>query len=103
MQLTGTQIRTARDQLQWSVETLAREAKLEARLVEQAEAEDGTPQIDRASLTMLRMALEEGGIVFGTEGAGGGVRLRGGSRGQSGLREVHPEDEVRGGHEVPEA
>ena len=76
------QCRAARGLLQWNQVDLAREAKVSVVTVRNFENEKTVPQ--RASLDVIRRALEKAGVEFIEENGGGaGVRLRKRSRSKS--------------------
>ncbi len=74
---TGAQIRAARALVRWTVEDLAREAKVGVMTVRRAEADDGPVKTLPNNLAAIRAALEAAGVEFIPEnGSGAGVRLR---------------------------
>ena len=73
--ITAAQCRAARGLLQWSQQKLAKEAGVGVVTVIQLENEAGQPR--RATMQVLRNALEAAGVEFIDENGGGpGVRLR---------------------------
>jgi len=75
--LTGVQIRAARAILKWTVEDLAKAAKVGLQTVRRAEAQDGAVKMLRNNEAAIRAALESAGVEFIPEdGGGAGVRLR---------------------------
>jgi transcriptional regulator with XRE-family HTH domain len=77
--LTAAQCRAARGLLDWSQLDLAKKAGVGIVTVRQLEASTHEPR--RATLDVVRRALEAGGVEFIDENGGGaGVRLRKPSR-----------------------
>jgi transcriptional regulator with XRE-family HTH domain len=73
--ITPAQCRAARALLEWSQQDLATYAAVGIVTVHQLEA--GLSQPRRATLDVIRRALEAGGVEFIDENGGGpGVRLR---------------------------
>ena len=73
--ITATQCRAARALLDWSQQELADSAGVGIVTVRQLEA--GNTQPRRATLEVVRRALESAGVEFIDENGGGpGVRLR---------------------------
>lgn len=73
--VTSEQCRAARGLLDWSQQELATRAEIGIVTVRQLEA--GTIEPRRATLAVVRQALEAGGVEFIDENGGGaGVRLR---------------------------
>lgn len=73
--MTPAQCRAARGLIRWTQDDLAEKAQVSVVTVRNFENEKSAPQ--RASLDVLRRALEAAGIVFIPENGGGaGVRLR---------------------------
>jgi transcriptional regulator with XRE-family HTH domain len=73
--ITPAQCRAARGLLQWSQQDLAGKAGVGVITVHQLEAAISQPR--RATLDVIRRALEAGGVEFIDENGGGpGVRLR---------------------------
>jgi transcriptional regulator with XRE-family HTH domain len=73
--ITPAQCRAARALISWSQEDLAREARIGVVTVHQLEA--GISQPRRATIDVIRRALEFAGVEFIDENGGGaGVRLR---------------------------
>jgi transcriptional regulator with XRE-family HTH domain len=71
--LTSAQCRAARGLLDWSQQYLAHKAGVGIVTVRQFEA--GKGEARRATLAVIRLALEAGGVEF-TNGDQPGVRLR---------------------------
>jgi transcriptional regulator with XRE-family HTH domain len=77
--ITAAQCRAARGLLDWSQLDLAKQAGVGIVTVRQLEASTHEPR--RATLDVVRRALEAGGVEFIDENGGGaGVRLRKPSR-----------------------
>jgi hypothetical protein len=75
--LTGAQMRAARALIRWTVEDLAKAAKVGVMTVRRAEASDGPPSMMANNLAAIRAALEAAGVIFVEEnGEGPGVRLK---------------------------
>jgi transcriptional regulator with XRE-family HTH domain len=73
--ITSAQCRAARGLLGWSQQTLADRASVGIMTVHQLEKEGTQPR--RATLDVIRRALEAAGVEFIDENSGGpGVRLR---------------------------
>jgi transcriptional regulator with XRE-family HTH domain len=73
--ITPAQCRAARGLLDWSQQTLADRAGVGIVTIRQLEGENQQPR--RATLAVVRTALETAGIEFIDENGGGaGVRLR---------------------------
>jgi transcriptional regulator with XRE-family HTH domain len=73
--ITSAQCRAARGLLGWSQQTLADRAKVGIMTIHQLEKEGSQPR--RATLDVVRRALEGAGVEFIDENGGGpGVRLR---------------------------
>lgn len=73
--MTPAQCRAARGLLSWNQDELAKAARVSVVTVRNFENEKSTPQ--RASLEVIRSALEAAGVDFIAENGGGpGVRLR---------------------------
>jgi transcriptional regulator with XRE-family HTH domain len=73
--LTAAQCRAARGLLDWSQQGLAEKARVGIVTIRQLEA--GVTEPRRATLDVVRRALEAAGIEFIDENGGGpGVRLR---------------------------
>jgi transcriptional regulator with XRE-family HTH domain len=73
--ITPSQCRAARGLLGWSQQTLADRARVGIMTVHQLEKEGTQPR--RATLDVIRRALEAAGVGFIDENGGGpGVRLR---------------------------
>jgi transcriptional regulator with XRE-family HTH domain len=73
--ITPAQCRAARALIQWSQQELAARAKVGVVTIIQLENEAGQPR--RATLQVIRTALEAAGVEFIEENGGGpGVRLR---------------------------
>ena len=73
MTLTGSQCKAARNLLKWTIDDLARAAKLSE--IDIARFEDGMPRMRFIGAALIRRALETAGVEF-TDGGGSGVRLR---------------------------
>jgi transcriptional regulator with XRE-family HTH domain len=79
--VTAPQCRAARGLLDWSQQELAESAGVGVVTVRQLEA--GTHEPRRATLDVIRRALESAGVEFIDENGGGpGVRLRKRQRGK---------------------
>lgn len=75
--LTGAQMRAARALVRWTVEDLAKAARVGVMTVRRAEAIDGPTTMLTNNLAAIRAALEGAGVIFVEEnGEGPGVRLR---------------------------
>jgi transcriptional regulator with XRE-family HTH domain len=73
--ITSAQCRAARGLLDWSQQELAQKAGVGVVTVRQLEADTHEPR--RATLDVVRRALESAGVEFIDENGGGaGVRLR---------------------------
>ena len=73
--ITPSQCRAARGLLDWSQQELAKRAQVGVVTVRQLEADAHEPR--RATLDVIRRALEAAGVEFIDENGGGpGVRLR---------------------------
>jgi ribosome-binding protein aMBF1 (putative translation factor) len=81
--ITGTQIRSARAALRWSVQRLAEAAGVGTQTIKRFEVADGIPQSRTQTLLDVKTALEAAGIEFtGTPEDSPGIRLQ--SRQKSG-------------------
>ena len=75
--VTGTQIRSARAALRWTIEVLAERSGLGVRTIKRFEGFDGIPPSRTSTLGELKTALEAAGIEFiGTPEDGPGIRVR---------------------------
>ena len=75
MTITPEQCRAARGLLDWSQQDLAEKARVGVVTVRQLEADTHEPR--RATLDVIRRALEAAGVEFIDENGGGpGVRLK---------------------------
>ena len=75
MTITAAQSRAARGLLGWSQQELAERAAVGVVTVYQLESGKAAPR--RATLTVIRQALEAAGVIFiDANGEGPGVRLR---------------------------
>jgi transcriptional regulator with XRE-family HTH domain len=75
MSITAAQSRAARGLLGWSQQDLAERAAVGVATVYQLESAKSAPR--RATLTVIRQALEAAGVIFiESNGEGPGVRLR---------------------------
>jgi transcriptional regulator with XRE-family HTH domain len=75
--ITGTQIRSARAALRWTIEELAEKSGLGVRTIKRFEQFDGFPQSRTSTLVQLKTAFEAAGIDFiGTADDSPGIRLR---------------------------
>jgi transcriptional regulator with XRE-family HTH domain len=75
MTVTPAQSRAARGLLGWSQQDLADKAAVGIATVYQLESGKSAPR--RATLTVIRLALEAAGVIFiDANGEGPGVRLR---------------------------
>jgi transcriptional regulator with XRE-family HTH domain len=73
--MTPAQCRAARGLLRWTQPDLAKASGVSDVTVRKFENEQATPQ--RASLQVMRQAIEAAGVIFVAEnGEGPGVRLR---------------------------
>jgi hypothetical protein len=73
--LTAAQCRAARALIEWSVDTLAQASRIDAKTIADFEARYRAP--DEDAKRSIRVALEEGGVIFIAENGGGaGVRLK---------------------------
>lgn len=74
--ITGTQIRSARHALRWSVSDLAQEASVSISTIKRIEVEDGIPTATKNNLHALKYALETAGIEFiGSPEDAPGIRI----------------------------
>jgi ribosome-binding protein aMBF1 (putative translation factor) len=74
--ITGTQIRSARAALRWSVQHLAEAAGVGTQTIKRFEVVDAIPQSRTQTLLDVKAALEAAGIEFiGTAEEGPGIRL----------------------------
>ena len=79
--ISPEQCRAARALLDWSQDQLSKRASVGIVTVRQLEA--GTHEPRRATLDVIRRALEDAGVEFIDENGGGpGVRLRKSSKGK---------------------
>ena len=62
--ITGTQIRSARAALGWSIEVLAEVSSISPRTIKRMEAVDGIPGSTLANLNAIKLALENASIEF---------------------------------------
>lgn len=77
--ITGAQIRAARAIVRWTVDDLAKAARVGVMTVRRAEAVDGEPSLLANNASAIRAALESAGIEFlDGPGGGAGVRLKNG-------------------------
>ena len=67
--ITGMQIRAGRAILRLSANELAEIARVGRTTILRAEAIDGTPSTTAANLHAIRQALEDKGIIFGSDGS----------------------------------
>jgi transcriptional regulator with XRE-family HTH domain len=75
MSITAAQSRAARGLLGWSQQQLAERAAVGVVTVYQLESGKSAPR--RATMTVIRQALEAAGVIFiESNGEGPGVRLR---------------------------
>ena len=73
--MTGAQCKAARALLGWSIETLAQVSKVGQNTISKFETGKTAPR--RSTVTVLRLALETGGIEFiESNGKGEGLRLK---------------------------
>jgi len=80
--LTGAQIRAARAIIRWTVEDLAKAAKVGFQTVRRGEATDGPVKMMTNNEAAIRAALEAAGVEFiDANGGGPGVRLKGNAAG----------------------
>jgi ribosome-binding protein aMBF1 (putative translation factor) len=74
--ITGTQIRSARAALRWSVQELADRAGISIQTIKRFEVVDGIPASRSATLLEIKAALESAGIEFiGTPSDRPGIRF----------------------------
>ncbi len=74
--ITGTQIRSARAALRWSVQELADRAGVSIQTIKRFEVADGIPASRSATLLDIKAALEAAGIDFiGTPSDRPGIRF----------------------------
>jgi hypothetical protein len=74
--LTCDQIRMSRAALGWSIATLSRKSSVSVSTIKRLETEGGLNKATQANLRLIRSTLEEAGIEFIGDAAGGpGVRL----------------------------
>jgi transcriptional regulator with XRE-family HTH domain len=74
--ITGTQIRSARAALRWTIEELAEKSGLGVRTIKRFEQFDGFPQSRTSTLVQLKTAFEAAGIDFiGTPEDRPGIRV----------------------------
>lgn len=77
MRLTGAQLRAARGLLNISVLELAARTGLAVNTIRRAEATNGEITVTHGNATLIRIALEEAGVIFiEPDELGPGVRLR---------------------------
>ncbi|MBM3653803.1 MAG: transcriptional regulator [Alphaproteobacteria bacterium] len=75
--LTGAQIRAGRALVRWTLDDLAKAAKVGLQTVRRAEASDGEVKMLANNEAAIRTALEAAGVEFIDENGGGpGVRLK---------------------------
>ena len=75
--ISGTQIRSARAALRWTIEELAKKSGLGLRTIKRFEAVDGVPPSRTQTLIEIKLAFEAAGIEFiGTPDDGPGIRVR---------------------------
>jgi hypothetical protein len=73
--ITAAQGRAARALIEWSVDELAQASKVDAKTITDFELRYRAPS--EADKRRIRVALEEGGVIFIPENGGGaGVRLK---------------------------
>jgi DNA-binding XRE family transcriptional regulator len=72
--MTPAQCRASRGLLSWNQDDLAKAASVSSVTVRNFENEKSTPQ--RATLAMMRSALEAAGVIFVDNGDGPGVKQR---------------------------
>ena len=83
--ITAAQCRAARGLLNWTQDDLASAAEVGVVTVRQFEADKGSPR--RATVAVIKQALEAAGVEFISENGGGaGVRLRKSGQRDEGLR-----------------
>ena len=74
--ITGSQIRSARSALRWSVEELATRSAVSPRTIKRMEVDNGTPNSTAANIAAIKTALEAAGIEFiGTPTDRPGIRI----------------------------
>lgn len=75
--ICGTQIRSARAALRWTIEELAGKSGLGVRTIKRFEAVDGVPGSRTQTLREIAATFEAAGIEFiGTPEDGPGIRIR---------------------------
>jgi transcriptional regulator with XRE-family HTH domain len=75
MIISATQCRAGRALLDWSRDELAEHSRVAKRTI--VDFERGAREPREATLTVIRQALEEAGVIFIDQNGGGpGVRLR---------------------------
>ena len=62
--ITGTQIRSARAALRWSVESLADRSGVSVRTIKRMEVVDTVPNSTLPNINAIRFTLESAGIEF---------------------------------------
>ena len=62
--ITGAQIREARAQLGWPIQTLARRSRLTPDAIRRAESVDDDPPLTVANVNAIEAALRDAGIKF---------------------------------------
>ena len=73
--ITAAQCRAARALIEWTVDKLSQASKVDARTITDFEARYRVP--GEEAKRRIRVALEEGGVIFIAENGGGaGVRLK---------------------------
>jgi DNA-binding Xre family transcriptional regulator len=75
--ITGSQIRSARAALRWSVRELADRSGISIQTIKRLEVVEGIPQSRVQTLLDIKSALEAAGIEFiGSPNDGPGIRIR---------------------------
>lgn len=74
--LTGSQIRSARAALEWSLADLAKSSGVSLSTIRRAEAQNGLPNTTTPNMGALKAAFEAAGIEFiGTPDDRPGIRI----------------------------
>ena len=74
--ITGSQTRSARHALRWTVSDLAANAGVSVSTIKRIEVDEGVPSTMARNLMTVRLALESAGIEFiGTPDDAPGIRI----------------------------